>query len=697
MSNSLSQNESNSTLFDQQNQENIAHDEILTNNQNDANIDKPNNFLAENNQTIAKNEDLNEEEDIKKIQNTDLNEKIEPTINNYEIQSINLTEEEDKKESIIDKNEEEKAENIINKEEEEENVINENKEEDETNLNDKNEEANMINTNEEEESNIPNNYQYYEEENENEEMQNEFFVEEEEEMLESEEPVVVIDSDIEYSIDSEDELIDEIFDENRPTIIVRRNYQDEFDKRSVKSLRSVRSSRSNKSIKKRHISKIQKYNVTRPFTKTEHFDTKPNPDNEEFKEEHEPIRYAGSKDFLKRQANTDKRRAELRSQEPTERGFDPPLYTKKEKNKNPNPTYNWRKPKSEAEGYVSDVPANSYLEDLFRQSVKKPPVVVEEPLPEMYKVNRLSNTLARQKNQNLIEVITGKEKTISLQKFISIMRRFNISNTPEPDEPYAQRPLICKIKDIVQLDDDKFDNVKLRNLLINAMIGENMDEVTTELRPPVLAAFSNIRPSYIIPRRNLRKQADNNKGQISTQKKDNKSHTSIKSQNEKKSQASSRRKSIDKNKIEVNDDYTTDDDSVIIPPKKNAKAKTPQKKASNSSVPVNDNKAKTVKSRKQRKQQNPEPEPEPEPEIINENGKRKRRHRKKKNSNADNQSVENLENVNMESNEPSEKDMQTPKKKEVRPKQPTSRGAKYFPGFYDNLDFYVNSKSPRKH
>ena len=49
----------------------------------------------------------------------------------------------------------------------------------------------------------------------------------------------------------------------------------------------------------------------------------------------------------------------------------------------------------------------------------------------------------------------------------------------------------------------------------------------------------------------------------------------------------------------------------------------------------------------------------------------------------------------MESNEQSEKEQPTPKKKSVRPKQPTSRGAKYFPGFYDNLDFFKN-KSPHQ-
>ena len=584
-----------------------------------------------------------------------------------------------------------------------------------TNFSEEEESKNYDNSNfERRESNnfSDNNYFYNEEEQVIEPIATENYIEEEEEdnFTSIEEPIFEIDSDIDYS-DSEYDLINDIFDENRPKVIVRRDYLTDLDKKSVRSMRSSRSSRSNRSnrsIKKRHISKIQKYNVTRPFVKTTHFDTTPNPDNDEFKEEQEPIRYTGHKSFLKRQTKSNEHRVELRSQEPTERGFDPPLYTKEKSPKNTHKKtdlpYIYKTTKN-----PSPIKANSYLDDLFKTSVKKPPVIVEEPLPEMYKVNQTSEDLAKAKNQELIEFIAGKDKTISEIKFVSIMRRFNISNVPEPSEPFVPRPLICKIKDIIKLDDGKYDNVKLKELLISAFIGQDNDEIINELRPPVLAALSNIRPSYVLPRKNLQnsksqkspKNASNSQSATKTQRTKSSTKTdSISKQKKNPNNASSTpknsNKDIDNNQNKILDDvdYTTDEEIINTKPsKQKAKSKTPQKK-SNPVVPANQAetpKAKTVKSHKTKNIETPEPVEKEEASK----GKGKRRHRKRKNEDQNSQREPDLNDSDMESKVLPEKE-EKKVKKNVRPKPPTSRGAKYFPGFYDNLDFFKN-KPPSQH
>lgn len=475
------------------------------------------------------------------------------------------------------------------------------------------------------------------------------------------------DEEINDSADSADEIVDFLFNKNQSS-------KTPVDRRNLNSRLSVRSEQSYqyKSLKKattsRSTTKTQKYNVTRPFQKKDISEYQNQTEEMPKPEPAEPIQYIGDSDFIQRQNESNERKIKNQSQQPTERGFDPPLYvTDPPPNKTTRPSTTPKKEQSEQTS-KNTIKAPPYLEDLFRTSVKPPPSPVPDPVFEQVKIDHLSNDLAHQRRYDLVDAIIGPKKQGSLGRYITIMKNFSI--------PYRQRnrneceePVIHRIRETIQIDDNNYDLVKLKEIIYESISDDCSDPIATEIRPAILASFSNIRPTMIIPRKSPKKgktQANrNSKSPIVSKKEDkndNENNSSIINENsvtdDKEIYEFNETTNDENNTSEINNESTindtkNDEDVEIIGENIKKHAKSPKQTPS---------KKKTPKSKRKEKKNSA---------II------------------DNNLEEDQNDLSNESNE-----KKTPKKSTL-PKRTTPKGAKYFPGFYDNLDFYV-LKKPNK-
>ncbi|OHT11424.1 hypothetical protein TRFO_19158 [Tritrichomonas foetus] len=432
---------------------------------------------------------------------------------------------------------------------------------------------------------------------------------------------------------------------------------------SVKKKKTQSFAKSNKTL----ITTIPKYNITRPLPDNWVTKLPPEPRTVVQNSEVKPVQYNGIKGFIERQSKSNQHRIEVRSQTPTIRGFDPPLYTPPEIEYLPN-DYKWVSPQHK-DDYVTKTPSTPYLEDLFKHSIKKPRPAPEEPLPEISRVNKCSIQIANERNQEIINGIVGQAKIINEKRFISIMRKFNISNNPEPNDPITPRPLICKVKDVITLGEDQFDAVKLKELLITASSGE-CSGLSGALRPTVNAAMSNMKPGFICPRKSSRSaqgtprsQKTGNSQTPTSQKKT--PNSTPKSASKATPKSSSKTTPM---KEQSSEDYLTSIDSE--------ESKKPSRKSSDSAKKTQRNTT-SNKHAKSRIESNPS-----KTESQQQSGQKKTR----KTSDL----------VDYEFKEPENISVQNTPNKSRKPKRSSPKGAKYFPGFYDNLDFYV-TKSPARH
>ena len=309
------------------------------------------------------------------------------------------------------------------------------------------------------------------------------------------------------SSDSTEELLQIIFPDKDGNSSNQSTPQKQKRKQNSQSPESTSSSKRGKYT----------YNITRPVPEDHVAEFPPKQVFVKKEADNKPIKYAGSKEFEERQAEILERRKKIRSQTPTERGFET-LYTPPQK-EYLNHEYVRVTPHHQ-DNYESKTPAKPYIEDLFRQSVKKPVVAEEEPLPELYRANKTSLQIARDRNQEVIAGIIGFNKVVKERRFILIMKKFNISNIPDPEDPDLPKPLISQVKDLVRISDDEYDAVRLKEIMIAASNGDNSSPLYVTLRPTVNAAISNMR-SFVVPRKSPKRsqnsQASTPRSQKSSQ------------------------------------------------------------------------------------------------------------------------------------------------------------------------------------
>lgn len=145
------------------------------------------------------------------------------------------------------------------------------------------------------------------------------------------------------------------------------------------------------------------------------------------------------------------------------------------------------KPKQLPAGYESPHNMSPHLQGIFSKSVKKTsPRAEPEPKQfEMSRPNQESKQIANGKYTEMIEAMFGPDLEMTERKLKMMLRNFALF-----DPKVAE-----KVTSSVKIDEDRFDAVKLKNLFIAAATETDTSKLARRIRPSVVAALSNMKPS----------------------------------------------------------------------------------------------------------------------------------------------------------------------------------------------------------